>query len=500
MEVSQIALTILTSIITGGFVLVFVEIGNRKNREDDRHDQIMYPFMHKLSAYFRFISWCSHNVIYSKPPIGYEKEIKTLIDEMAKYGGMAITSGGDYGINHFNAEELNQIALDINNIWYWHDKMHPCKMTWNASMHNSEFIDKELREISPVYLQKKKDIDLIAKVSGDFYVEVYQPIEVKTYNHEAYQEHYALQTKTIAAFACFVLAILSLLLFGVQTVWLLRTATLVVILMLGCSLMMLGVDEKKQIQWLYKISEQMKKNIPSKENKEKGKTVRSLMGKVSDFILSKMIVIGLMLSAWAIFSIEIEWIPKIQCGMSEATAAGFNKVYLALAYSYIAGALIYWFTVRFPYLRNKRRLKPVIDDKIQSIGNHLLNMNLEFRSIPNPQDLEITDVDAIMSMFTTARWTEKCLMPIHSMKSNVTEAFIDDYYELCRMIGALINDYRAYLSTEQLILLEEIRGTQINFFHSVSKNTGYNFSEYFYNGVMQPAYRSMLENFNKLYR
>lgn len=71
MEVSQIALTILTSIITGGFVLVFVEIGNRKNREDDRHDQIMYPFMHKLSAYFRFISWCSHNVIYSKPPIGY---------------------------------------------------------------------------------------------------------------------------------------------------------------------------------------------------------------------------------------------------------------------------------------------------------------------------------------------------------------------------------------------------------------------------------------------
>ena len=210
-----------------------------------------------------------------------------------------------------------------------------------------------------------------------------------------------------------------------------------------------------------------------------------------------MIVIGLMLSTWAIFSIDIEWISKIQCCVFEATEEGFNKVFLALAYSYIAGAFIYWLTVRFPCLRNKHRLTPVIGDKTQSIGNHLLNMNLEFRSFANPQNPEITDVDAIMSMFTTARWTEKCQIPIHSMNSNVTEAFIDDYYELCRIIGALISDYRTYFSTEQLILLENISGMQINFFHSVSKNTGYNSSEYFYNGAMPLAYMSMLENFNK---
>ena len=39
-SVQNILLTILTSIITGGFVLVFVEIGNRKNRENDSYDQI----------------------------------------------------------------------------------------------------------------------------------------------------------------------------------------------------------------------------------------------------------------------------------------------------------------------------------------------------------------------------------------------------------------------------------------------------------------------------
>lgn len=36
--VQNIAIPILISIITGGFVLVFVEIDNRKNRENDRKE------------------------------------------------------------------------------------------------------------------------------------------------------------------------------------------------------------------------------------------------------------------------------------------------------------------------------------------------------------------------------------------------------------------------------------------------------------------------------
>ena len=73
-DVQTIALATLTSIITGGFVLVFVEIGNRKNRENDKHEQVMFPFMHKLSAYFRFMSWCSGYIIYPKSEDGYEKD------------------------------------------------------------------------------------------------------------------------------------------------------------------------------------------------------------------------------------------------------------------------------------------------------------------------------------------------------------------------------------------------------------------------------------------
>lgn len=259
MEVPQIVLSIMSSIITGGFVLVFVEIGNRKNRENDKYEHIMYPFMHKLSSYFRYFSWCQSQIIYSNPPTSYEEKIKLLIGGIAKYGGMAITFGGDYGINYFTASKLNEIALDINNIWYWHDKMNPCNMTWDSSMPDGEYIAKELKEINPVYLQCEQDIDLIARVSGDFYVDVYQSIEVTTYNHEAYQEHYKLQTKIVSCFVCFVLLVLGSLLFGVENVMIFRISTIIAILMLGFSLLMLGMDEKMQIRFWSGVREQMKK-------------------------------------------------------------------------------------------------------------------------------------------------------------------------------------------------------------------------------------------------
>lgn len=43
--------TILSAVITGGFVLILMEMGNRKNRESERYRQTMIPFAQKLSAY-----------------------------------------------------------------------------------------------------------------------------------------------------------------------------------------------------------------------------------------------------------------------------------------------------------------------------------------------------------------------------------------------------------------------------------------------------------------
>ena len=75
--------------------------------------------------------------------------------------------------------------------------------------------------------------------------------------------------------------------------------------------------------------------------------------------VSVLLFAGLLLSVWAVFSIDIPLIPKIPCSYSDKTIEGWNRAFLALAYSYIAGAIIYGMTVKFPYCLNKQRLTPV---------------------------------------------------------------------------------------------------------------------------------------------
>ena len=251
---SQMVLTILSSIITGGFILVFIEIGNRKNRENDNYEFQMKPFMHKLSAYFRFISWCSSRICYPKELNVYEKHFKEQIDKISNLGGRSIVSGGDYGIEYFKPSELREIAEDINNIWYWHDKMHPCNLIWRDVLYESnELIDNELNEISPKYVSMPHDINLVSKISSDFYVYIYQPIEYLAFKHEANMKHFSRSTCFMSISVTVVLIVLCLMLFVKIPPFYLQLSTVFIVLLLLTSLLLLSIDTKKQIRWYNRL-------------------------------------------------------------------------------------------------------------------------------------------------------------------------------------------------------------------------------------------------------
>ena len=248
------ALAILTAIITGGFVLIFVEIGNRKKREADKFEIEFHPFIHKLSAYLRFINWCSHHIIYPEELDEYEAQLKDIMKSLGSYGSKLILSGGDYGLESFSSEKLDCIAFDINNVWYWHDKMHPCRPIMNRNLMGiEEQIKKELKEINPVYLSMPIDMNLVAKVSGDFYTDIYQPIEHVPGNHEAYVEHYGRQTIFVLVAVLCVLGLLSAMLFFRLKMITLQISVMIVIALLLACLLLLGIDIKKQIRWHYKM-------------------------------------------------------------------------------------------------------------------------------------------------------------------------------------------------------------------------------------------------------
>lgn len=351
-DLQTMLLSILTSIITGGFILVFVEIGNRKNRENDRYDQMMVPFMHKLSSYFRFLNWCSHRIKYPKQMTEYEEEFKSLVTEIGRYGGRSIMSGGDYSVDYFSADKLENICLKINNIWYYHDKMHPCRLTWEDRGFDDQFIAKELKEFLPNYLSHTRDVNLVSKVSSDFYTDIYQPIEYETFKHETYVEHFKRQTIFVAIAVGFVLLVLNIMLFVQLPIWVMRMSGVVTLILLIVCLLLLGVEMNTQIKYYHSIREKLvgKRNNHNDMSVPKVKP-QKILRKVIASLLNMMMPVGLLLSAWAVLSIEIGILPKIPVLWDESVVQGINRILLNLSYSYIAGVIVYWLAVKLPALK-----------------------------------------------------------------------------------------------------------------------------------------------------
>jgi hypothetical protein len=106
----------------------------------------------------------------------------------------------------------------------------------------------------------------------------------------------------------------------------------------------------------------------------------------SMYAVSVMLFVGLLLSVWAVFCIDIPLISKIPCTLSDKTIEGLNRAFLALAYSYIAGAIIYGMTVKFPYCLNKQRLAPVINAKVKNLGS-MLNWVKANRKVMNKGEM-----------------------------------------------------------------------------------------------------------------
>jgi len=261
-------LTILSAVITGGFVLVFIEIGNRKNRENDRYRLIMEPFMRKLCAYFRYVDWMAKRIIYPKKLNENEQEFKYLVETMAHHGGELIVGGGDYSLNHFTAKQLHLIGYGINNIWYYHDRMRPCNLQWDDDFSSSQkLIDKELVKLDRAYLKERTDLHQLTHVSGEFFTDVYQPIEYEPENHELLSKLYRGQSMVVGASLFLVLIMLCLMVCVPLPIWFMKAMTIFIVCLFGVCLLFLFVEERNQLQWSYNVTQWFRKVFRKRKKK-----------------------------------------------------------------------------------------------------------------------------------------------------------------------------------------------------------------------------------------
>lgn len=190
-EQINIAITILASLLTGGFILFFVENQHVERDVIDRFKMIMNPYYRKLSCYLTFVFFIQSRIRYAETKSDYIPDVKSLTDEFARLGGIVYATGRN--ISYMSANELEILTNKINNIWYYYDK--GWFVTEKIHMYNHEnyifsdsLIYEKLSEISAKYSKAKIDKSLLPYVSGEFFTESWQPVSSVTANYEYWQE------------------------------------------------------------------------------------------------------------------------------------------------------------------------------------------------------------------------------------------------------------------------------------------------------------------------
>ncbi|MDR2005435.1 MAG: hypothetical protein LBQ74_20625 [Prevotella sp.] len=192
-EQLSIIISILAALLTGGFLMIFIESQKTAGSVTERFHFVMNPFFHSFTNYVKFIS--SFKTCFTfrvSKDSDYVKSLKDSVEEVARLGGQSIISGQDYPTDYFTAKKLDSICNSINNIWHCLDtKRNYINGQLDFDSHHAQMFSEQtkgyLEAISPKYKGVQLTEDLLANVSGDFFTEIYQPIQYILPHYEFWQ-------------------------------------------------------------------------------------------------------------------------------------------------------------------------------------------------------------------------------------------------------------------------------------------------------------------------
>ena len=110
----QIAVDILSALLTGGFLLFFIETMHIESDVKQRYKGIMNPFYHKLSKLTVFVGYLRSAIKF--PNMEWAKYLKDDMEYIRKAGVVPSSSGRD--IPFMKSKELEKLCDVINDVWY----------------------------------------------------------------------------------------------------------------------------------------------------------------------------------------------------------------------------------------------------------------------------------------------------------------------------------------------------------------------------------------------
>lgn len=181
----QIAVNILTALLTGGFLLFFVEVMHVESDVMRSFKSIMNPFYHKLSKLMVFASYMKSSMTIPDTERG--KSLTEDLDYIRKAGLVACSSGRD--IPYMKSGDLSSLCEKINDVWYQIDKSS--SLSRDIVVHEGYSLTlaaEALSEIDRQYSGKEMNVGTLYMVMGDFYVNHWQPVEHCTPNFEFWNQ------------------------------------------------------------------------------------------------------------------------------------------------------------------------------------------------------------------------------------------------------------------------------------------------------------------------
>lgn len=171
-------------------------------------------------------------------------------------------------------------------------------------------------------------------------------------------------------------------------------------------------------------------------------------------VINGCLVILTLLCLYAIANI------KLGCFWSIGIAENYveiNEIIINLSYSYIAGIVVYLLTIVLPVYFEKKRLQPIINEKIGDIGIMLTNMMVGFPAATAINSPDISDIDGCKKLLKSADWNTNNLLPIYGRNNKLCQTFYFDFENIQTEIANFILCYKPQLTTTQLLYLEKIR-------------------------------------------
>lgn len=180
-------ITFLSSLLTGGFLLLFIESQKTSSGVQDRFRCLMNPFYDKLNSYIKFVYLFRQGIYIDST--SEEIEVKNLKHDLDYISDLY--ENADFPTIDCNPTHLDNLCNRIYNIWYYlTEKKH---ITYNYVRYDPAFaieLEQKMREsieeIDVKYKRRKLNISFLSELSGDFYANVCEPVRKFPHQYECW--------------------------------------------------------------------------------------------------------------------------------------------------------------------------------------------------------------------------------------------------------------------------------------------------------------------------